>query len=131
MWRLHNLYAGLDQPTRQHAAEVDWRNHLQRLERWVAARPNSITARVALAQSYTGYGWVARGEDSSNTVSDSGWRLFRQRHARAKAILDQATKLRGQCPEWYVAMQQAALRLRMEAGAGRRALAAGDYGYYY
>ena len=60
MWILHNLYAGLDQPTRQHATEIDWRNHLARLERWVAAMPNSITARVALAQSYAGYGWVAR-----------------------------------------------------------------------
>jgi hypothetical protein len=134
MWILHNLYAGLDQPTRQHATEVDWRNHLARLERWVAARPNSITARVALAQSYAGYGWVARGEESSDTVSDSGWKLFRARHAKAKAILDQAARLRNKCPEWYVAMQQVALALGWEpeqaADLLRQAIAF-EPGYYY
>jgi hypothetical protein len=134
MWILHNLYAGLDQPTRQHATEVDWRNHLARLERWVTANPNSITARVALAQSYAGYGWEARGAETSDTVSDSGWKLFRARHAKAKAILDEAAKLRNKCPEWYVAMQQVALAQEWkpeQAAELFQQAVAFEPGYYY
>jgi hypothetical protein len=55
-WKLHKLYAGLEEPQPGHATEVDWRNHLQRLNEWTAARPTSITARVALAESYISYG---------------------------------------------------------------------------
>jgi hypothetical protein len=107
MWKLHNVYAGLDKP-RKHATEEDWRVHLARLERWVKARPESITARVALAQAYTSFAWDARGGGYSNTVSESGWRLFGERLDKAKAILDDAFALRTKCPEWYLVMQHIA-----------------------
>jgi hypothetical protein len=107
-WKLHILYLGLTEPQPGHATEQDRRNHLRRLNQWVAARPKSITARVALAESYVSYAWDARGTGYSDTISDSGVKLFHHRLEKAKVILDSASALHNKCPEWYVAMQQVA-----------------------
>jgi len=72
MWILHNLYAGLDQPTRQPRNRNRLRNHVARLERWVAAHPNSITGAGGACAVLRGYGWVATRGETSDTVSDSG-----------------------------------------------------------
>jgi hypothetical protein len=108
MWKLHLLYSGLESP-RGHATEEDWAAHLARLNRWISAKPDSITPRVALAKSYMEYAWDARGTGFSDTVTESGWRLFEQRVAQAKEILEQASTLKNKCPEWYVVMQRIAL----------------------
>src|SRR5258707_438621 len=98
-WKLHKIYSGLNEPQPGHATQEDWRNHMARLNRWGAARPMSITARIALAESYVSYAWDARGTGYSDDVSDTGWKLFRLRVQKAKTILDQASSLRSKCPE--------------------------------
>jgi hypothetical protein len=111
VWKLHQLYSGLYRVVQYpvtHATQEDWDIHLQRLQRWVAARPKSVTARVALADVYLDYAADARGTGFSNTVSDSGWKLFEERTAEAKRILDEASLLPTKCPEWYLAMQSVA-----------------------
>jgi hypothetical protein len=98
LWKLHNIYIGLTEPT-GHATEEDWTERISLLQKWVTAKPNSITARVALAEAYDGYAWDARGNGYSNTVTDSGWKLFNQRLEQGKAILDEAAGLPEKCPE--------------------------------
>src|SRR6266853_209962 len=107
LWKIHLLYQGLRQPVPYpvHATQEDWTDLLQRLHRWVDARPESITARVALALAYLDYAHDARGRGYASTVSESGWKLFEQRTAEAKRILKEASALATKCPEWYVAMQ--------------------------
>jgi hypothetical protein len=111
LWKIHLLYLGLDEPVPYsvHATQQDWSDLLARLRRWVKARPQSITARVALASAYLGYAHDARGTGYSDTVSESGWKLFEERAAEAQRILKDASKLATKCPEWYVAMQVVAL----------------------
>jgi hypothetical protein len=133
-WKLHILYFGLDKPQPGHATEQDWRNHLQRLNAWGAARPNSITARVALAESYVSYAWDARGTGYSDTISDSGVKLFHQRLEKAKVILDGTSAIHNKCPEWYVAMQQVAQGLSWDlprTTALFEKAASFEPGYYY
>jgi len=107
LWKIHLLYQGLRQPVPHpvHATQEDWTDLLQRLQRWVKARPDSITARVALALAYLDYAHDARGSGYSSTVSESGWKLFEERTAEAKRILKEASTLTTKCPEWYVGMQ--------------------------
>lgn len=107
IWKIHLLYEGLRQPVPYpvHATQQDWTYLLQRLRRWVRIRPQSVTARVALALAYLDYAHEARGSGYANTVSDSGWKLFKERTALAKRILKEASTLATKCPEWYVAMQ--------------------------
>ncbi len=119
-----------------HATEEDWNAHLKILNRWVAAKPQSVTARVALANAYTSYAWNARGSDSSNTVTESGWKLFGQRIGKAKQVLEQASRLKAKCPEWYVVMQTVALAedwdlTRATALLDQAVLFEPDYYYYY
>ena len=134
-WKIHRVYSGLTEPQPgMHATAEDWKDHVDRLERWVAAKPRSITARVALAKSYAGYAWDARGSDYADTVSESGWQLFRLRLAKAKSILDEASALKAKCPEWYVAMQQVALGQGWETDQAAELLQRAtsfEPGYYY
>jgi hypothetical protein len=105
-WKLHEIYKGLYEPVQypQHVSEADWDVLFQKLHRWMSSHANSVTARVALAEAYIGYAYDARGQGGADTVSESGWRLFRERTAEAKRILDEASTLPAKCPEWYVAM---------------------------
>ena len=64
MWKLHNIYAALDRP-KGHATEEDWSDHFNRINQWISAKPDSITARVVLAESYSAYAWNARGDGLS------------------------------------------------------------------
>lgn len=107
-WKLNAVYGGLEDPWVGHATEEDWQDHIARVQRWVASNPTSITARIALSQSYSSYAWDARGKGTSDTVSQSGWKLFEQRLDKAKETLDEAASLDAKCPEWYVAMARVA-----------------------
>ncbi len=103
-WKLVEIYSGLEKPRPGHPTEEDWKLHFELLQRWQDENPQSVTARIATAESYTSYAWDARGSGYSNSVSESGWKLFEQRVEKAQAILDEAAKLPTKCPEWYLAM---------------------------
>lgn len=108
MWKIHAIYSGLERPP-LHATQEDWEAHIESLQRWVSARPESITARIALAESYVNYGADARGAGFADTVSESGWKLLAERTAKARQILERASSLSAKDPEWYFAMQNVAL----------------------
>jgi Domain of unknown function (DUF4034) len=103
-WKLVEIYTGLEEPRPGHPTEVDWRQHLALIEQWKSNNPTSITARIALAESYVGYGWAARGDGYSDSVTDSGWKLLAERMQKANNILQEASALPTKCPEWYLAM---------------------------
>ena len=135
MWKLHLLYAGVEAPLR-HATPQDWNTHLRLLKGWVSKKPRSVTARVALAEAYLSYAWNARGGGFVDTVSQSGWKLFEERTAEAKQILEKAATLPTKCPEWYVAMQNVALSQNWNVADARALLNQAtafepDYYYYY
>lgn len=83
------------------ASPEQWQTHLDRLREWNDARPNSILARIALAEGLIGRAWAARGEGWAKDVS-------RQRWARFEADMDEAGQILRQCPpeaqqdpEWW------------------------------
>ncbi len=136
-WKIHELYGGLYEPVQypvKHATQDDWNNLLQRLQKWVTARPQSITARVALARTYITYAYDARGNGFANTVSDSGWKLFENRTTQAQQILDEASTLPTKCPEWYVDMLLVAQNQSWDADRARALFDEAfkfEPGYYY
>jgi hypothetical protein len=135
MWKIHAIYGGLEKPP-LHATEQDWVEHMGLLQRWVSSRPDSVTARIALAESYVKYGWDARGSGYADTVSESGWKLLAERASKAKQILDEASTFSAKDPEWYLAMQQVALAQSWEADAKQALLERAvkfepTYYYYY
>lgn len=138
IWKIHVIYAGLYQPTvgTQKPGDADWKQLLDRLNRWVAQRPNSITARVALASAYYYYAWEARGSGYADTVSDDGWALFHERLELAGKTLAEAFSLPAKCPEWYWRMQYLVRDMggskEVQEAAFEKAIAfEPDYPYYY
>ncbi len=135
-WKLRSIYIGLESPRPGHPTQEDWRRHMQLVELWSSLRPQSITARIALAESYISYAWDARGEGFTDSVTDSGWKLFGERIAKAKTILDTTPSLSHKCPDWYIAMQQIASAQSWDAAKTtalyQQAIAfEPDYQYYY
>lgn len=98
-WVLRIFYGVLDSPQQTDKDSVE---HLDHLRHWVATRPQSITARVALATSLHRWAWVARGNGDAKSVSVEGWKLFGERIAEASQVLDDAKGIQPSCPQWFV-----------------------------
>ncbi len=115
-WHLGIFYSEMAQCNAP-VAEADRKARIELLGEWVRARPDSITARVALADIYISYAWDARGDDYADTVTDAGWRLFKLRLQQAQDILTQARKLQAKCPAWWNRMQVVARGLEWDSVA--------------
>ena len=73
---------------------------IQHLERWAKAEPRSVTPRLALAEAYHGYAWLARSSETADKVSQEQWQLMAERHRKGLYWLDQAGQL-GNDPALY------------------------------
>ena len=112
-WKLSEVYVGLE--LSDQASDSEWESHLAIFNDWIKARPESITARVALADEWVGYAWKARGVGYANTVTQKGWQLLSERMQRALAVLRAARTLKQGCPYWGSTM----LRIALGLGADR------------
>jgi len=107
-WRLYTLYSAMESPKGKiSATEAEWTNHLDRLKRWEAQQPDSITARVSLSDAYLHYAWQLRG-DGSIPLTAEGKRIFDERAKLAETELNQAYEIPAKCPEWFYVMLQTA-----------------------
>ncbi|MGO8794176.1 MAG: hypothetical protein ACLQLC_05085 [Candidatus Sulfotelmatobacter sp.] len=107
-WKIRSIYMGLAWPRPGHPTEEDWKKHFRQLQDWNDERPNSATARIALAESYIEYAWNARGNGYAESVTDSGWKIFDKRMEKARKILEANRTLAAKCPEWYLNMERIA-----------------------
>lgn len=107
-WKLDSIYIALSdiyaEYPNQEVTDEMWKNRIKMLVQWKEDSPESITARVALAESYIAYGWFARGTGYMNTVSQENRVLLQQRLDAAENELLDAAKLKTKCPRWYRTM---------------------------
>ena len=106
-WKLDLLYMEFTDPERagKKATEAEWLKLIDEFKAWSAASKSSSNALIALAEAYTGYAWLARGNGYANTVSDEGWRLMGERIDTAKNYLKQADVLNSKNPrKWSAAL---------------------------
>jgi hypothetical protein len=109
-WRVWGYYAGLDTPPLgDNATDDDWKVQIDGLKAWVAARPESGAARIALAGAYDNFGQKARGSGYAKSVSDEGWKRYDERIALAASTLEDAAKLKEKSAYWYSLMFDVAL----------------------
>lgn len=103
-WKLYGFYSAVESPkVKPPATEGEWADTLDRLKRWAAQRPESVTAHVALGYAYLNYAWQARGQGDAASVTAEGGRLMQERLKLAETELQRAE---GKCPEWYYVMLQ-------------------------
>ena len=77
---------------------------LEMLQRWHEAHPGSVTPRILLADAHTEYAWEARGHGWASTVTEDGWKGFREHLTKAWEILREAEKLETKDPQLYSIM---------------------------
>jgi len=101
-WKLRVLYGVFEEPVKGEGTDANWEAMIAQLTAWTKERPESITARVALAGAWKDYGWKARGNGRANSVTQDGWATFNERLGTASNILAEAASLKERCPHWYV-----------------------------
>jgi hypothetical protein len=111
-WKLADVYTAL--VPSDDASDDKWENCIANLQDWVASKPDSITARVSLANILVNYAWQARGGGYAGTVTDKGWQLFSERLNQAMKVLDEAGNLKEQCSHYWPVKMRAALGLQMD-----------------
>jgi hypothetical protein len=107
-WRLRGFYSALDANTKG-LPDAAMEEHLKHIEHWIAARPESMTARVAMADGLHRWAWNARGGGVASTVTPAMAKLFFAREERAQKVLEDAKKLPTMCPQWYSEMMTVGL----------------------
>ncbi|HET9836866.1 MAG TPA: hypothetical protein VFR84_01440, partial [Candidatus Angelobacter sp.] len=106
-WKLWWFYDALAAPAGKGRGVVaDWNAYRERLNRWVGQMPESVTARVALAQGELLYGWELRGPGELGTIEKDKFDRFMIEVKQAETILNGASELQVKCPEWYEVMMQ-------------------------
>jgi len=109
-WKVMKFYEAVHVALfNDNSGESDWKIYFDALKHWVKAKPQSVSARISLAEAYVAYGRLARGSGYADTVSPDGWRLQAERVALAASILADAAKLSEKDPYWYEEMMCLAL----------------------
>ncbi len=85
------------------------------LTKWLEARPESVTARIALGGFLIHYAWLARGSGYLDKVAPEGKRLFIERFVRASELLSPLTDRRVQDPLLYRHAIWCAIALNLES----------------
>lgn len=106
-WKIQQFYDCMD--CRDDEPESMWTLHEKIHQEWEGKFPRSSTAQIAKAQFYISYAWHARSAAYADQVTEEGWKLFRERLAQARTILDQSKSLGPACPVWWSSYQTVAL----------------------
>lgn len=82
-------------------SERQWLDQQTKLDGWAKAFPDSLSAKVAMADWFIGYAWKARGTGYAHTVTDEGWKLMSERLNQAANILRSVPPEKVDDPEYY------------------------------
>lgn len=111
VWKLSKLYDGLGGRGRTRQ-DLDLESAIQQATAWTRKRPESITARLVLAELWMSHAWAARAGKWEHDFTDEERALVAERLKQAQVTLEEAYEVEEECPH------QVATDLRL-AVAGR------------
>jgi hypothetical protein len=97
LWNLSVFYSNLNFAIAENDeknTEAQWATIEGKLNRWVAAFPQSATAPIALAKAQALHAWALRGNGFASTVTPRGWEGFAKHMAVARNTLEANKKIR-------------------------------------
>jgi len=106
IWKSYSFFTAMVYPAGEELTESDYDFRFPIAKKWIAAYPNSATARIALAELYSGYAYLARGTGLADSVSNANWRRFYSRLAQAEQVLLDAAALKDIDADWFDVMMQ-------------------------
>jgi hypothetical protein len=101
-WKLRVLYDSIEGTVDSDSSDESYKEHIERVEKWITQRSGCVMARILLADAWLSYAWKARGTDYASKVERENWLLFKERLRRANEVLAEAFSLQEKCPELYV-----------------------------
>ena len=137
IWKTLLFYEAVYQaffPRKDKFDESDWKLYFDESKAWITAKPESVAARINLAQGYGGYAWAARGSGYAKTVTDTGWKLFGERTALSASTLAEAARLKEKDPMWFELVQAIARVQGWDKSQAREVMeqaVAFEPGYYH
>lgn len=80
-----------------------WLQVYSKLDLWDEAFPDSVTVPVMKIRFWVDFAWKARGSGWANTVTEDGWKKFRERLGKAQKIFQEGTANASPypCPLFY------------------------------
>ncbi len=91
-WKLRSFYSAFGEYEKI-GDEKTYSDLISRLEIWAANKPASIAPKLALAEAYHGYAWLARGAGYASEVTQQGEKLMEERIKIGFKWLREAKKL--------------------------------------
>jgi hypothetical protein len=118
------------------SSKSDWEGREKEIQEWITAKPESPTARIAMARFLRDFAWEARGCGWASTVSDTGWKSFSDRLNQGWDVLNEAKNLKEQCPVYWSTKLGIALGLQLDKAQfntifNQAIEAEPDFQYYY
>jgi len=99
-WKLVDIYRGIDDDIQSRdIAGFEMRENL--INDWIKAKPNSITAKIALMAVNISYAWAYRGSGVSSTVTRIGRQKFKEKLQKVIQIGDQLRSINASDPTLY------------------------------
>jgi len=78
-----------------------WDADYQIIKHWRQKYPQSAGAAIAESLYWSRYAWNARGSGFADSVSEAGWKLFKDRIEKAGRILVESESYASNNPEWF------------------------------
>lgn len=105
IWRLSLFYAGVASAfTFERNKQEFWLKAERSAKKWVAAYPDSATARLAYARMLINRGWSYRGTGYAHTVKRQDWKPFHDYVQQARVYLEKHRQVASNDPYWYELM---------------------------
>lgn len=79
----------------------DWEGSLLRIKELKKQYPHHAFVALLEAEYWLSYAWYARGTGYSNTVTEEGWKLFKERLAKAYRVLYDSREYASTNPVWF------------------------------
>jgi hypothetical protein len=79
----------------------DYDSELQNIEQLKKQYKDSPTLVIMESGFWNGYAWSARGHGYAGSVTDVGWKLFRERQLRRRDLLDATRKSMSDAYPWW------------------------------
>jgi hypothetical protein len=98
-WKLYAFYEAFSpENVKENTGKLD--AVLSATHQWVEKRPDSVSARVALARALVDEAWRIRGDGYASSVQDRSWELIAERAQQAAEILSISRGRPETYPEW-------------------------------